>query len=241
MSISIPPRLLDIHQMKYDWGKKNILQTARLSLVPGCIALVGANGAGKTTLLRLLQGLIKPTHGHIQWHTRSTPPHISLVFAQSWLLRRSVRENLRYALDCNPHCRHLLSVEKEQRIETILEQLQLIALQDRSGHRLSSGERQRVALARAAVLQPECLLLDEPTAHLDPESAYHVKRIMEYWRSQGVSLILATHQLSLVRVLADQLVFLHDREIDPAIPVTDFFQHPSKAALQYLQYQSVSE
>ena len=157
---------------------RSVLQIAQLQIKTGeILALVGPSGAGKSTLLRHLNFLEQPTFGDVifadqNWEG-SHPPldirrKITTVFQNTQLLNRSVKANVAYGL-------HIRSKSRTTIAETVEKALEQVGLQDlahKPAHTLSGGEIQRLALARALVVEPEVLLLDEPTANLDP---YNVK------------------------------------------------------------------
>ena len=132
------------------------------------VALVGANGSGKSTLLRVLHGLITPSQGSAQRHLAS---HEAMLFQRPVLLRLSVCNNLALAL----WLRGTRWRPARARAAQALAQAGLAELAPRPGNKLSVGQTQRVALARALMLQPHVLLLDEPTASLDPHSKRQVE------------------------------------------------------------------
>src|SRR5207244_3526789 len=136
--------------------------------------ILGPSGAGKSTLLRLLALLEAPTEGSVTvpgalgWD--ATPGRIVLVFQRPRLLQASVAANLGYGLWARGERR------RGAKVEAWLERLGLSALAYRPAQALSGGEQQRVALGRALILEPEVLLLDEPTANLDPENVALIER-----------------------------------------------------------------
>lgn len=156
-----------------------------LSVKPGVTVLLGPNGAGKTTLLRLLAGLSKPLAGRIELGDRllfdtqkkiDLPPEqrrIGMVFQDLALFPHlNVRQNTAFGLSL----RRLAKVEIKRQVESMLEKLGISQLAERNVTTLSGGERQKVALARTLITDPELLLLDEPTAALDPSARGAIRR-----------------------------------------------------------------
>ena len=171
--------------------------------------IMGANGAGKSLLLRLLHGLIRPDGGEILWQgrpmDRAARRAQAMVFQRPVMLRRSVAANLRFALGV----RGFVGAERRARIREALARAGLEDLAHRPAGVLSGGEQQRLALARALACTPELLLLDEPTANLDPASTKAIEDQLRAAHAQGVTLVLVTHDLGQARRLAEDVVFLH--------------------------------
>jgi tungstate transport system ATP-binding protein len=216
------------------YGDRRVLDVERLDIRRGEIfALVGPSGAGKSTLLRLLNFLEPPTTGSIRFleaafdatHPMPLPlrRRVTTVFQRSILLNRSVCANVRYGL----RLRGMRDSAHE--VEAVLEQVGLGALAQQRARTLSGGEAQRVSLARAMVLQPDVLLLDEPTANLDP---YNVGLIEEIVRAlnerQGTTLVLVTHNVFQARRLAHRVGLLLEGSIVEVADVATFFESPQE-------------
>lgn len=184
--------------------------------------LLGGNGAGKTTTIAMLLGLLVPTSGRITalGHDMATDRFAALArmnFSSPYVAlphRLSVAENLTvYA--------HLYGVPRAaQRIAELAEQLQLTALLKRPAGDLSAGQKTRVALAKALINRPELLLLDEPTASLDPDTGDWVRTWLERYRAEtGCAILLASHNMAEVERLCDQvLVLKQGRAVDRGSP-----------------------
>jgi len=185
--------------------------------------VIGPNGAGKSTLLRVLHGLVRPTSGTIRWGgQREPPPGQSMVFQRPLLLRRSVAANLRHALRLAGATRG----EQDARTLRALHDADLAFLARRPARRLSGGEQQRVALARAAALQPALLLLDEPTASLDPAATRAIESRVRAIHASGTTIVMSTHNLAQARRLAERVVFLQGGRVLEATPADAFFRAP---------------
>jgi len=169
---------------------------------------MGPNGSGKSLLLRLLHGLLQPTDGEVLWEGRTLCPigraAQALVFQKPVMLRRSVLANLRFALGV----RGISGRERTRRAEAALSQARLEHLAHRPARVLSGGEQQRLALARALVSEPRVLLLDEPSASLDPTSTAMFEEQVALAHERGVSIVTVTHDPGQARRLGDDLVFL---------------------------------
>jgi len=138
-------------------------------------------------------------------------------------LRRSVAENVAYGL-AQAGCPRR---RRAARTEELLDRVGLLELADRPARRLSGGEQQRVALARALARDPEILLLDEPTASLDPAATRHVESIVQMAAHSGTKIVMASHDLGQVRRLAGDVVFMVRGRLCERAATLDFFECPS--------------
>ena len=199
----------------------------------GISVILGPNGVGKTVLLRLLAGLLPLDAGQIDWGGKSRPDaRLAMVFQQPMLLRLSVFTNVEFAL----RPQGIDADERRSRTATVLERVGLGHRAGDSARLLSGGERQRLALARAWVMQPRLLLLDEPTASLDPSATEAVERIIREIRTDGAKVLMTTHNLGQATRLADDIIFLADGRVQEHEPAQRFFAHPqSPAARAFLQ------
>ncbi|HMV20660.1 MAG TPA: ATP-binding cassette domain-containing protein [Rhodocyclaceae bacterium] len=199
----------------------------------GISVVLGPNGAGKTVLLRILAGLLPPSGGSLDWGGVTQPKErVAMVFQQPMVLRLSVLANVAFALEP----RALASPEKRQRALAVLERVGLADRAGESARLLSGGERQRLALARAWVTQPRFLMLDEPTASLDPGATEAVERIIREIRTDGTKILMTTHNLGQATRLADDIVFLAEGRVQEHEAANTFFARPrSAAARAYLE------
>ena len=182
------------------------------------VALVGANGSGKSTLLRLLHGLLAPTQGE-----REAAPALrqAMLFQRPHMLRTTVQRSVALAL-------WLRGAAWGQAQVQALAALRAAGLQDlagRSARTLSLGQQQQVALARAWALAPQLLLLDEPTASLDPHAKAEVEAIMQRFASSraDATLVFASHNLGQVKRLAQRVIYLERGQLLADLPVAQFF------------------
>jgi tungstate transport system ATP-binding protein len=213
------------------YGPRPVLQIDRLEVEPGeVLCLVGPTGAGKSTLLSLLAGLEPPATGEVYFGEyrlggRALPlavrRRITLVFQRPLLLTGSVQANVSYGL----RVRGLR--DRARQVQAVLNRLGLEGLASRSARTLSGGEVQLVALARALALEPEALLLDEPTAHLDPARVALVEgAVTDYQCRAGATVVWATHNLFQTRRVAGRVAFLLDGRLVEVAPVVPFFNAP---------------
>jgi tungstate transport system ATP-binding protein len=197
----------------------------------GITVILGPNGAGKSVLLRILAGLLKADAGGIDWGG-GTATGIAMVFQQPMVLRASVLANVAVAL----RPLGLPRGECDARAREVLERVGLASRAADHGRLLSGGERQRLALARAWARRPRLLLLDEPTASLDPSGVEAVERIIRQIRTDGAKVLMTTHNLAQANRLADDVVFLAGGRVREHTPVQRFFATPaSPEARQFIK------
>ncbi len=186
--------------------------------------ILGPNGAGKSLLLRTAHGLEAPTQGSLKWNTTVPLPQQSwraYIFQKPVLLRRSVRANLEYVLS-------LHDVDKndyDSLINSALEYTGLSSLAERNARVLSGGEQQRLNIARAWILQPKAILLDEPTAELDPSGTAAIEQLIKTIAEQGTKIIMTTHDLGQAHRLANDILFFHQGKLIEHTPAKDFFKY----------------
>jgi ABC-2 type transport system ATP-binding protein len=179
--------------------------------------LLGGNGAGKTTTIAMIMGLVLPTSGHIQVLGCSMPGQSADVLGRmnfespyvDMPMRLTVRQNLSIF-------GRLYAVKNlRERIEQLAADLDLGEFLDRANGKLSAGQKTRVALAKALINQPELLLLDEPTASLDPDTADWIRRHLEtYRKTQGATILLASHNMLEVERLCDRVIIMKRGRIE---------------------------
>jgi len=198
------------------------LSAVSLTIAPGeRVALVGANGCGKSTLLRLLHGLVAPSAGEV---TRDPSVQQAMLFQRPHLLRLSVQSNIAMGL-------WLRGTPWGEAKALALAALGRVGLSDlalRPARKLSGGQQQRVALARAWALMPQVLLLDEPTASLDPHAKREVEALIENFAAppSPMTLIFASHNLGQVKRLASRVIYLEHGRVLADLPVKEFFNGP---------------
>jgi tungstate transport system ATP-binding protein len=193
------------------------------------LALVGANGSGKTTLLRLLHGLVPFEGRRDVVAINGRVPVIAMLFQRPFLLSLSVRWNVLLGLWLHGVPR----AQREERCQRALQRVGLDALAGRSARSLSGGQQQRLALARAWALEPDILLLDEPTANLDPSAKREVERLIGALADDGVTVVMSTHNLGQAKRLATRVAYLEAGRLVVDLPVDRFFSDvlPPEAAL----------
>lgn len=222
---------LEVRGLTLEIAGKRLLDGIDLILGgDGVTVIMGPNGAGKSLLLRLLHGLIRPTSGAILWGGHPLTTEVrrrqSLVFQKPVLLRRSVAANLDFVLRGG---------DIPARRSALLERVGLGGRGGQPARVLSGGEQQRLALARALATEPQVLLLDEPTASLEPASVLKIEEIVRGAATQGTRIVFITHDLGQAKRLADEVVFLASGRLAEHAPAETFFGCPaSEAACAYL-------
>jgi len=199
------------------------------------VALLGGNGAGKTTTISMLLGLLLPSSGGIHVlgedmvrHRHRVLPRLN--FSSPYVdmpHRLSVRENLTvYG--------HLYGVPHlKRRIAELVEELELAAFVDRPAGKLSAGQKTRVALAKALLNKPDLLLLDEPTASLDPDTADWVRAYFQaYQRASGATLLLASHNMTEIERMCDQVLMMKAGKIVDQGSPTDLIGRYGRANME---------
>lgn len=225
-----------LQNVQQTYNGRRVLDIDRLDIGRGeVLALVGPSGAGKSTLLRLLNFLERPSGGTLAFDgepvTDSVPlaqrRRVTTVFQRPALLRRSVSANIAYGL--------ALRGEKlsDEALTDWLDRLGLAHLARQSAPKLSAGEAQRVALARALVLRPDVLLLDEPSANLDPYNIGLIEQLVaeahrgDGHAERGVTVVWVTHDIFQARRVAGRVAFLLGGRLVELADATTFFSAPA--------------
>ncbi|SPH23701.1 Tungstate uptake system ATP-binding protein TupC [Defluviimonas aquaemixtae] len=215
----------------FDAGGKRLIDGVDIGIRQGRRTMImGANGAGKSLLLRLLHGLVAPTRGDVVWHgrplDRAARQAQAMVFQRPVVLRRSVLANLRFALSA----RGIRGAERAAREAEALSRARLDHLARSPARVLSGGEQQRLTIARALACKPEMLLLDEPTASLDPASTQAIETLLTEAHRDGVTIVMVTHDAGQARRIGDDVIFLHDGRVVETGAVTRVLDAPQSDA-----------
>jgi tungstate transport system ATP-binding protein len=222
-------RLQDVRQL---YNGREVLHIDQLQILQGeILGLVGPSGAGKSTLLRLLNFLESPTEGTIHFKDVPFRPgqkmptalrrRVTTVFQQPHLLNRTVTANVGYGLRLRNNS------NSHTRVEAALEQVGLDHIANQRARTLSGGEAQRAALARALVIEPDVLLLDEPTANLDPYNVSLIEKIIvQSNRERKTTVVLVTHNIFQAKRMAQRVALLLEGRIVEIGDVQSFFESP---------------
>ena len=214
--------------------EREVLHVEQLSFHRGRIyGIIGPSGAGKSTFLRLVNLLELPTSGEIYFKGEPVALNgrpdvrarreMTMVFQKPLLFRTSVEENIAYGLKARRFPRE----EIKARVESLLEKVGLKELARRQAGTLSGGEAQRVAIARAVAFEPALLLLDEPTANLDPLNVELIEQlILDLNRDTEMTIIIVTHNIFQARRIAGEVIFLHEGRIVEKGETEEIFTSP---------------
>lgn len=221
--------LYRLENVRQRYAGRVVLDIERLDVLRGeTLAIVGPSGAGKSTLLRLLQFLERPSAGDIWFEgvrlgeecPLEVRRRVSSVFQRPLVLNRSVRANVGYGLALRR------AEDRRRRVDALLDALGLAALAGARAAGLSGGEVQRMAFGRAIAFDPDVLLLDEPTANLDPRNVRIVEGLVRERQARGVTVVVATHQVFQARRLASRAALLLDGQIVEIGSTSELFEHP---------------
>lgn len=221
--------VFDLQNIAMRYGARTVLHVPRFTINQGeAWALLGPSGAGKSTLLRVLCLLETPTTGQVRYRLHlisgaiplAVQREIVLVFQRPLLLDATVWHNVAYGL-------RLRRKRDDRLVRQTLDLLGLAPLAHARAGTLSGGEMQRVAVARALVIRPQVLLLDEPTANLDPRNVALIEgAVATLRREHGTTIVIATHNVYQARRLATHAAMLLDGEMIEAGPVEQILDQP---------------
>ena len=231
------PRLKVVN-LKKNYDTKVVLDGVDLEVFPGqIVAVIGSSGSGKSTVLRCVNLLEEILDGQIflEGVEISEPDvnqdkireQIGLVFQSFNLFAHlSILENITLALI------HVKKMSKEEAKQKALSWLERIGLADKADSypdKLSGGQQQRTAIVRAVAMEPKVLLLDEVTSALDPELVGEVLSLIKDLKASGTTILMATHELSFAREVADWVIFLENGKILEQGEAKEFFDNPKQA------------
>ncbi|MCW5219859.1 ATP-binding cassette domain-containing protein [Verminephrobacter aporrectodeae subsp. tuberculatae] len=217
---------VELRQVTLRYGHVQALAGVTLRIAPGeRVALVGANGSGKSTLLRLLHGLVGAHAGGLQCDAALRQ---AMLFQRPHMLRTSAQNNVALALWLRG------TRWRDARLQALaaLQRVELQEVAARNARTLSAGQQQRLALARAWALRPDVLLLDEPTASLDPHAKREVEALLADFAAaaagaaQPVTMVFSSHNLGQVKRLARRVIYMEHGRLVADLPVHDFFNGP---------------
>ena len=231
------PRLKVVN-LKKNYDTKVVLDGVDLEVFPGqIVAVIGSSGSGKSTVLRCVNLLEEIQDGQIflegveisepDVNQDKVREQIGLVFQSFNLFSHlSILENITLALI------HVKNVSKEEARKKALSWLERIGLADKADSypdKLSGGQQQRTAIVRAVAMEPKVLLLDEVTSALDPELVGEVLSLIKDLKASGTTILMATHELSFAKEVADWVIFLENGKILEQGEAKDFFDNPKQA------------
>jgi tungstate transport system ATP-binding protein len=236
--------LIQLRDITKRYEKIKALDKINLNVAEGeILSLLGPNGAGKTTLLRIMAGIEKPTSGEVifkgvkvnQKNLDQLRLKATMVFQRTALFNTSVYKNVAYGLKL----RRTPKQETESKVKEALKTVKLEGYEKRPAKKLSGGEQQRVALARALVLDPELLLLDEPTANIDPKNVAIIEEALTWVNKQkGTTMVIATHNMFQAQSLAQRAALILDGKIRQTGTIREIFETPSKYLASFARLEN---
>jgi tungstate transport system ATP-binding protein len=224
-----------IENLCFEYDRKPTLKDVCISAKKGRITtILGPNGAGKTTLFKIIDLLLRASSGKIiagdrdilalnAAESQAWRQSISFILQEPYLFNMTIRRNLAIPLKM----RKVENGKVNQIVQEAIERFGLEEIAEKKPFRLSSGERKRAGLVRALVTEPGMLILDEPTASIDPEASYMIEQYLKDLKAEGRTIILmSTHDLFQARRLADDVVLLYKGEMIEAGDKEGFFKCP---------------
>ena len=229
-------KIIEIRHLSKDFGSHKVLRDIDFLVHPGDVtSIIGASGSGKSTLLRCINLLETPTSGEILFHGENimacrggAPAYrakVGMVF-QSF----NLFDNMSVLRNCMVGQTKVLKKSKAEAEENAMRYLKKVGMDPYINARprqLSGGQKQRVAIARALAMDPEVLLFDEPTSALDPEMVGEVLSVMRDLASEGITMLVVTHEMAFARDVSNHVVFMCDGVIGEKGTPADVFEHPS--------------
>lgn len=212
------------------------VQDTTLDIEPGTfVTLLGPSGCGKTTTLRMIAGFESPDEGEIYLGDEAinslTPNKrdTAMVFQSYALLPHyNVFDNVAYGLKI----RKVPKEEIRERVLNILKLVEMDGMESRMTNQLSGGQQQRVAIARALAMEPEVLLFDEPTSALDPQMVGEVLNVMKQLASEGMTMVIVTHEMAFARDVSTRTIFMHEGVVAENRKSKELFANPQHPKTQ---------
>lgn len=188
-------------------------------------AIIGPNGAGKSTLLKILAGLESADCGTIAYDGAPDFPQndVTMVFQKPYLISTTVEKNIAYPMKL----RNFTAEETEKRVAELTAELGLEAFRKQKAWKLSGGETQKVALARALSFKPKLLLLDEPTANIDPYTTAEIEKML-IAASEYATIILITHNLAQAKRVCDEAMMMHEGKLIESGSCKELLMNPCR-------------
>lgn len=229
--------IIEVSHLKKFFGENEVLHDISFSVNQGdVISVIGSSGSGKSTMLRCINLLETPTDGDILFHGKSIlekevklteyRSKVTMVFQNFNLFN-----NMTVLGNCTVGTRKVLGLSKEeaeQRAEKYLSKVGMLAYKNAKPSQISGGQKQRVAIARALCMEPEVILFDEPTSALDPEMVGEVLNVMKNLASDGLTMIVVTHEMAFARDVSSKVIFMDKGYIEEEGSPDVIFNSPKK-------------
>ena len=212
--------ILRTENLVKDYGKRTVVRDVCLELNKGeIVGLLGPNGAGKTTSFYMITGMIRPTDGSVYlgddeitdlpMYQRSRRGIGYLSQEPSIFTKLSVEDNIRLVLELT----NFSKSEREERLETLLNDLSITEIRKNKGYQLSGGERRRTEICRALVIDPDFILLDEPFAGIDPIAVEDIQNIIQSLSDRNIGVLITDHNVRETLSITDRAYLLYDGQI----------------------------
>ena len=234
-------KIQEVRHLSKSFGKHVVLRDVDFTVNPGDVTcIIGASGSGKSTLLRCINMLETPTTGEILYHdvditskqfrVENYRSKVGMVF-QSF----NLFNNMTVLENCMIGQTKVLKKDKEEARKNALSYLEKVGMApyiNAKPRQLSGGQKQRIAIARALAMEPEVLLFDEPTSALDPQMVGEVLSVMRKLASEGLTMIIVTHEMAFARDVSNRVVFMANGIIEEEGMPEELFENPKKAKTQ---------
>ena len=225
--------MIDVKHLSKSFGEVEVLKDINETIDKGeKVVIVGPSGSGKSTFLRCLNLMEKPTSGDIffEGEMNKLRQRMGMVFQHFNLFPHlTIKKNITLA----PVKLGLMTAdEADKKAEELLERVGLPDKADEYPSRLSGGQKQRIAIARSLAMNPEVMLFDEPTSALDPEMVGEVLELMKQLATDGMTMVVVTHEMGFAREVASRVLFMADGKILEQNKPSEFFAHPENQRLK---------
>jgi len=237
--------IIELENITKTYGNITALKEVNLEIPEGEVfSLLGPNGSGKTTLLRIMAGIEKPTSGEMRFNgvkvdegnINQVRLKTTMVFQKTALFNTSVYKNIAYGL----HLRGYSKRETDEKFKEALKTVRLEGYEKRQAKRLSGGEQQRVALARALALNTDVLLLDEPTANIDPKNVSIIEEALTWFsKEKKKTMVMATHNMFQAETLTTRVALLLGGRIAQIGAPEEIFRGPSESLASFARLENV--
>jgi len=237
--------ILELENISKFYENITALDLVNLNVLEGeVLSLLGPNGSGKTTLLRIMAGIEKPTSGKMRFKGVRVDEgdacqvrlRTTMVFQKTALFNTSVYKNIAYGLQL----RECSKRETDEKVKEVLKTVRLEGYEKRQAKKLSGGEQQRVALARALAIDTDVLLLDEPTANIDPKNVSIIEEVLSWVnKEKKTTMVIATHNMFQAEALANRAALLIEGRIVKVGSPQEIFALPSKLLASYAKLENV--
>ena len=214
-----------------EYKERRVLEIPHGKILAGSrTAIVGSNGAGKSTLLNIIAGLDTQYNGSVFYGIErksfeEVSRQITMVFQKPYLISTTVEKNISFPMKI----RGFSDEVQEERVSSLCEELNITHLRKQKSWKLSGGEIQKVALGRAIGFGPDLLILDEPTANIDPATTNEIERMLfKINQEEGTTILFVTHNLVQAKRVCDQMMFLHEGRLIEEGPLHQVLNKPER-------------